>query len=44
MTDTEKVLLCQTMIKDYWDYGGDDGAGVLIVTLSAVLDFDGHDE
>lgn len=46
MTDTEKVLLCQNMIQDYWEYASTEsksnGDEVLIVAISSVLDFAGE--
>lgn len=46
MTDTEKVLLCQDMIRDFYGYASEESesgrAEVLIAAVVSVLDFAGE--
>lgn len=46
MTDTEKVLLCQNMIADFWGFGSEERqlaeAETLIMAITSVLDFAGE--
>lgn len=48
MTDTEKVALIATVIKEFWDYNDEkhmeNGAMAMVTAISSIVDFKGKEE